>query len=60
LMPRLARSRAANRPNSIGRVLSGCSSKPNWANLSRSSARNRAASPWRSKPASQSSAYAES
>ena len=35
--PRAARFRAAFRPNSISRVLSGCSSSPNFANLSRRS-----------------------
>src|SRR6266536_455388 len=33
--PRPARSRAANRPNSISRVLPGCSSSPNFANRPR-------------------------
>jgi hypothetical protein len=42
--PRAARFDAANRPNSISRVLSGCSSSPNFANLPRSSSRNRSAS----------------
>ena len=31
--PRACRRAAANRPNSISRVFSGCSSKPNFANL---------------------------
>ena len=35
--PRAARLRAACRPNSISRVLPGCSSSPNFANLPRSS-----------------------
>ena len=42
--PRCFRSRAANRPNSISRVLSGCNSKPNFASRSRNSLRNRSAS----------------
>ena len=49
--PRLLSSRAANRPNSISRVFPACSSKPNFANLSRRSARNRSASSRCSKPA---------
>jgi hypothetical protein len=44
------------RPNSISRVFSGCSSSPNFANRSRSSARNRRASSSYSKPATKSSA----
>ena len=39
--PAACRSRAANRPNSISRVLPGCSSSPNFANRSRRSCRNR-------------------
>src|SRR6516162_6562711 len=39
--PRAFRSRAANRPNSISRVLSGCNSKPNFASRSRNSFRKR-------------------
>src|SRR5260370_14669575 len=46
LSPRSFRSRAANRPNSISRVLSGCSSKPNFASRSRNSFSNRSASVW--------------
>ena len=42
--PRAFRSRAANRPNSISRVLSGCNSKPNFASRSRNSFRKRSAS----------------
>src|SRR5882762_8590294 len=42
--PRRFRSRAANRPNSISRVLSACNSKPNLASRSRNSRRNRSAS----------------
>jgi hypothetical protein len=42
--PRCFRFRAANRPNSISRVLSGCNSKPNFASRSRNSLWNRSAS----------------
>ena len=42
--PRFRRFSAANGPNSISRVLSGCSSSPNLANRCRKSARNRSAS----------------
>jgi len=42
--PRCFRFRAANRPNSISRVLSGCNSKPNFASRSRNSFRKRSAS----------------
>ncbi len=42
--PRAARSRAARRPNPASRVLPGCSSSPNRANLPPSSTRNRSAS----------------
>ena len=42
--PRCFRFRAANRPNSISLVLSGCNSKPNFASRSRNSRRNRSAS----------------
>jgi hypothetical protein len=42
--PRCFRLRAANRPNSISRVLSGCNSKPNFARRSRNSFRKRSAS----------------
>ncbi len=38
------RSRAANRPNSMSRVLSGCNSKPNFASRSLNSPRKRSAS----------------
>jgi len=48
--PRLARLRAANRPNSISRVLSDASSRLNFASLSRRSARNWRASRSRSNP----------
>jgi hypothetical protein len=41
---RCFRRSTANLPNSISRVLSGCSSGPNFANLSRRSARIRSAS----------------
>ena len=42
--PRLPIAGRRSRPNSISRVLSGCSSSPNFANRSRSSTRNRCAS----------------
>ncbi len=42
--PPAFRSRAANCPNSISRVLSGCNSKPNFASRSRNSFRKRSAS----------------
>ena len=54
--PAPARFRAAYRPNSISRVLSGCSSSPNFANRSRSSARNRSASSRARNPTMKSSA----
>src|SRR5580692_6131840 len=44
--PRCFRSRAANRPNSISRVLSGCNSKPNFASRSRNSFRGIAQHPF--------------
>jgi hypothetical protein len=42
--PRCFRSRAAKRPTSISRVLSGCNSKPNFASRSGNALRNRWAS----------------
>jgi hypothetical protein len=48
--PRFSRFGAANRPNSISRVFSGCSSSPNLANRSRNASRNRSASVRFSKP----------
>jgi hypothetical protein len=42
--PRRARRSAAKRPNSIRRVLSGCSANANFSNRSRRSARKRLAS----------------
>ena len=56
LTPARAPVRAACRPNSISRVLSGCSSSPNFANRSRRSARNRSASSRCSNPTMKSSA----
>ena len=53
---RLSRSRAACRPNSISRVFSAFSSRPNFASLSRSSAQNRSASSRCSNPTTKSSA----
>jgi hypothetical protein len=55
-LPRRCRVRAANRPNSISRVLSACNSKPNFANRSRNSSKNRSASIRCSKPTTRSSA----
>jgi hypothetical protein len=55
-LPRRAWFEAANRPNSISRVLSGCSSSPNFANRSRSPARNLSASSRYSNPTMKSSA----
>jgi len=43
--PRPRRFCSAKRPNSISRVLSGCSSRPNFANRSRSSIRKRSLRP---------------
>jgi hypothetical protein len=57
--PRAFRFRAAYGPNSISRVLSGCSSRANFASLPRSSARNLSASSWCWNPTMKSSAYAE-
>ena len=54
--PCLPGRRAASRPNSISRVLPGCNSSPNFANLPRSSARNRSASSRCSNPTMKSSA----
>src|ERR1017187_5231513 len=54
--PRAFRLGMANRPNSISRVLPGCSSRLNFANLSRSAVRNRSASAWYWNPATKSSA----
>ena len=51
-----ARLLAANRPNSINRVLSGCSSRVNFVNLSRSSLTNCLASPSYWNPTMKSSA----
>ena len=54
--PRLHRFAIAQRPNSISRVLSGCSSSPNFAGRSRSCSRNRSASLRCSNPSTKSSA----
>src|SRR5204863_1190610 len=54
--PRPRRAWSANRPNSRRRVLSGCSSRPNRSNRSRSSARNCTASCRCSNPTTKSSA----
>jgi hypothetical protein len=54
--PRAARLRAACRPNSISRVFPGCSSRLNFANRSRISARNLSASSRSSNPTMKSSA----
>ena len=54
--PRAFRLGLANRPNSISRVLPGCSSRLNSANLSRSASWNRSASSWYWNPATKSSA----
>ncbi len=54
--PRVRRRSAANRPNSISRVLPSCSSRPKLANRSRSSDQNRSASSRCSKPTTKSSA----
>ena len=55
--PRRFRLAAAKRPNSIRRVLSGCSSNPNCCRRSRQSRRNRSASPRNWNPNTLSSAY---
>ena len=54
--PRAFRTRAACGPNSISRVLSGCSSRLNFASLPRSSPRNLSASSWYWNPTMKSSA----
>jgi putative transposase len=54
--PRALRSRTACRPNSISRVFSAFSSRPNFASLPRSSAQNRSASSRYSNPTTKSSA----
>ena len=54
--PRRFRFVAAYRPNSISRVLSGCSSSANLQNRSRKSSWNRSASEWCSNPITMSSA----
>src|ERR1035437_1869386 len=54
--PRAFRLGMANRPNPVSRVLPGCSSRLNFANLSRSAVRNRSASSWYWNPATKSSA----
>jgi hypothetical protein len=58
--PRAARSRAACGPNSISLVFSGCRSRLNFANRSRSPSRNASASSRYWNPTMKSSAYAES
>ena len=54
--PRPRRFRSARRPNSMRRVLSGCSVRPNRAKRSRSSVRKRSASARCSNPTTKSSA----
>ena len=54
--PRPRRFRSARRPNSMRRVLSGCSARPNRAKRSRNSVRKRSASARCSNPTTKSSA----